>query len=321
MRSRRLGSDGPEISVLGFGAWAAGGPWQFGWGPQDDDDSIAAIRQAIEHGVNWVDTAAAYGWGRSEQVVGRALAGIDDVLVFTKCGLVAGPAGEPARDLRPATIRAECEASLRRLCRDHIDVYQFHWPDETGTAVEDSWSTMLDLVAEGKVRWPGVCNLDVDMLDRCERRGHVQSVQSPYSLIRRDVEPAQLPWCRTNRSGFVAYSPMESGLLSGAFSKQRMRSLADGDFRARSSRFVEPHLSEALGLVERLRPVAAELEVTIPELAVAWVVSHPAVTAAIVGARNPDQVDGWIGAATLDIGTAFRDDLTRLVAAPAETEG
>ena len=218
--TRPLGRTGLEITKVGFGAWAIGGPWAFGWGTQDDADSIAAIHRAVEHGVNWVDTAAAYGLGHSEEVVGRArraLPEADRPHLFTKCGLVGDerdPHADPRRTLTPDSIRRECEASLRRLGVERIDLYQFHWPDPD-TPVEDSWDAMLGLIDEGKVRAGGVSNFDVGLLERCEARGQVGSLQPPFSMITRDAGADVIPWCAEHGTGVIAYSPMQSGLLTG----------------------------------------------------------------------------------------------------------
>lgn len=320
MRLRQLGDDGPIISVLGFGAWAAGGPWQHGWGAQDDDDSVAAIRAAVDAGVTWVDTAPAYGWGHSETIVGRALAGRDDVLVFTKCGIVppaSGSLDDPAvRTLAPDSIRAECEASLRRLGRDHIDLYQFHWPHPDDTvAVEDSWAVMCELVDAGTVRWIGVSNFDVGLLERCEAVRHVQSCQPPFSLVRRGAADDVLPWCATHGTGTIVYSPMQAGLLSGAFDTARRDALAPDDWRRRNEWFGDPQFTRVLQLVDALRPIAAEADCSVAELALAWVLAEPGVTGAIVGARSPAQVtgpDGWIGAGTVVCSPALAADLRTL---------
>jgi len=299
MSERRLGLSGPDITTVGFGAWAAGGPWKVGWGPQSDDDSIAAIRRSVELGMNWIDTAAIYGLGHSEEVVGRAIRGIrrEEVMVFTKCGRVPDETGTPHSDLTPASIRREMEASLRRLGVDHLDLYQFHWPDrETGTPIEESWAVMAALQDEGKTRWIGVSNFNVPLLDACEAVRHVDSVQPPYSLLRRDIEADVLPWCLANGTGVLCYSPMQSGLLSGTFDLSRV---AEDDWRRRNPFFQEPQLSRNLALVERLRPIAARHGRTVGQLAIAWTLMHPAMTAAIVGARRPEQVDenaqamGW----------------------------
>ncbi|HEX2234781.1 MAG TPA: aldo/keto reductase [Actinomycetota bacterium] len=325
---RKLGSSGPEITIVGFGAWAVGGPYRFGWGPQDDDESVAAIRHAVESGVNWIDTAAVYGIGHSEEVVRSALEPYrvgEDVLVATKCGRKwVGPRdrGGLVFDLRPDSIREECEQSLDRLGLDAIDLYQFHWPDtETGTPIEDSWATMLELVDEGKVRWAGVSNFDVGLLERCEAMRHVDSLQPPYSLIDRGARDELIPWCRAHGVGVVVYSPMASGLLTGKFDRDAADRLASDDWRRNSPQFQEPKLSRNLELVERLRPLAARLGVGLPALSVAWTLATPGVTAAIVGARSAKQVDGWLPAAGLtlddDALAEVESALEETVAAPA----
>lgn len=308
MRTRRLGSGGPEITTVGFGAWAVGGPWRFGWGSVDDGESVSAIRHAVDSGINWIDTAAVYGLGHSEEIVGRAVAPFavgEDVFIFTKCGRnwYASDNGEEiVNDLRPESIRFECEQSLKRLEVEHIDVYQFHWPDyTTGTAVEDSWSMMSTLVDEGKVRWIGVSNFGVPMLQKCESVRHVDSLQPPLSILKRGARREIIPVCRKNGTGVVAYSPMQSGLLSGAFDRARLESLPPDDWRRDATEFREPAFSKTLALVDRLRDIAARVDCNLAELAVAWALSVPGVTGAIVGARSPEQVDGWIGAAEINL--------------------
>jgi aryl-alcohol dehydrogenase-like predicted oxidoreductase len=320
MQFRRLGRDGPELSVVGVGAWAIGGPWRFGWGPQDDDESIAALHKAFDAGVTWVDTAAVYGLGHSEEVVGQVLrerAGGE--LVFSKCGRpwYGRENNEPTYDLRPETIRFELEQSLKRLGTDHVDLYQFHWPDTTtGTPVEESWGTMAELVTEGKVRWAGVCNFDVGLLERCQRIRHVDSLQPPYSLLDRAAADELIPWCAANGTGVIGYSPLGSGLLSGGFDAQRARDLPAGDWRRGSPEFQEPALSRNLALAERLEPVAERHGVPVAAVAVAWVLATPGVTGAIVGARRPSQVDGWLPAGSLQLTDA---DLAELRAAVEDT--
>jgi aryl-alcohol dehydrogenase-like predicted oxidoreductase len=303
MQFRRLGRDGPEISVVGVGAWAIGGPGRFGWGPQDDDESIAALHKAFDSGVNWVDTAAVYGLGHSEEVVGQVVREHGgEVLVFTKCGRpwYGRQGDEPAYDLRPETIRFELEQSLKRLGTDHVDLYQFHWPDtETGTPVEDSWAAMAELVAEGKVRWAGVSNFGLELLERCERVGHVDSLQPPYSLIDRAAAAELIPWCAGNGTGVICYSPLGSGLLSGGFDADRARDLPADDWRRTSEDFRPPRLEANLEMAGRLEPVAERHGVPVAAVAVAWVLATPGVTGAIVGARRPSQVDGWLPAGNL----------------------
>ena len=301
----RLGRSGAAFTRLGLGTWAIGGPWRFGWGPVDDSESIAAIRRAVDEGINWVDTAAVYGLGHAEEIVGRALEGrasSDQVLVCTKCGRKTRPDGTPYGDLRPGSIRAECEASLRRLGVERIDLYQIHWPDlESGTSLEESWSTMADLVDEGKVGWIGVSNFDVDQLERCEAIRHVDSLQPPLSMVQRRALSDVIPWAAAHDTGVIVYSPMASGLLSGSFDRDRLDSLATDDMRRRRPEFAEPWLSRNLALVERLRVIAGELECSVAELAIAWTLAPEGVTGAIVGARRPDQVDGWRGAGNLQL--------------------
>ncbi len=305
---RTLGTGGPAVTPVGFGAWAAGGGgWVFGWGPQDDQESIAAMRRAVELGVNWIDTAAVYGLGHSEEVVGRFLTELsadERPLVFTKCGLV-WPDGDrhamPERVLHPDSIRRECEMSLRRLGIERIDLWQFHWPDESGIPVEESWGEMTRLIDEGKVRWGGVSNFDVALLARCERIRHVQSVQPPFSLIRREAAAEVLPWCREHGTGVICYSPMQAGLLTDAFTANRVSEMPRDDWRTRSADFHFPQIDRNLALRDALRPVARRLGVTVAAVAVAWTLAWPGVTGAIVGGRRPDQVDGWIGALGLEL--------------------
>jgi aryl-alcohol dehydrogenase-like predicted oxidoreductase len=320
LSKRLLGSTGLEITTVGFGAWAiGGGGWAFGWGPQDDSSSIATMRHAIERGVNWIDTAAIYGLGHSEEVVGRFLRTLpasDRPFVFTKCGLVGdktNPMAEPKRVLRPSSIRSECEASLRRLGIERIDLYQFHWPDETGTAVEDSWAEMDRLVQEGKVRFVGVSNFDVSLLERCEGVRHVDSLQPPFSLIRRSAAEHEISWCNGHRTGVICYSPMQSGLLTDSFSTERVAAMAADDWRRRSSEFQIPNLQRNLGLRDALRPIARQHGATVSAVAIAWVLSWPGVTAAIVGARSPEQVDGWISAGDLALTEADLNEISRSV--------
>lgn len=296
IEKRRLGRNGPEITTVGFGAWAAGGPWKVGWGPQSDTDSIAAIRHSLELGCNWIDTAAIYGLGHSEEVVGEAIRVFPrgDLLVFTKCGRVPDDTGTPHSDLRPASIRAQLEDSLRRLQTEYVDLYQIHWPDnDTGTPLEESWAMMAALQNEGKARFLGVSNFRIDEMERCEPIRHVDSLQPPYSLLRRDAEAELLPWCGRNGTGVIVYSPMQAGLLSGMFSMDRV---AEDDWRRRNPFFQEPNLSSNLAVVERLRPIAARHGLTVGQLAIAWTLRNPGVTGAIVGARRPEQVEQNIGA-------------------------
>ncbi len=288
MIERILGAGGPELTVVGFGAWAIGGPWEFGWGHVDDDTSVAAIHRALDLGINWIDTAAVYGLGHSEEVVARALKGIRDrVFLASKCGMVWDENGKVRIHLGPASIRKEIENSLRRLNTDHIDLYQFHWPDPD-TPVEESWGVMAKLKEEGKVRFIGVSNFDVPLLERCMAIALVQSLQPPYNLLKREVEKEVLPFCLRSNIGVVAYSPMMSGLLTGKFDIDRV---AADDWRRRERMFREPLLSKEIAFVEELRPIAAKYGKTVGQLAVAWVNMNPAVTSSIVGARSPQHVE------------------------------
>jgi aryl-alcohol dehydrogenase-like predicted oxidoreductase len=321
--TRQLGSGGPEITTVGFGAWAAGGAgWAFSWGPQDDDASVKAICHSVSRGVNWVDTAAVYGYGHSEVVVGKALKEIpsgERPLVFTKCGLNWAEddrMAQPKRDSRPERVREECEASLRRLQVETIDLYQFHWPDETETPVEDSWGEMLKLVDQGKVRWPGVSNYDVALLERCEAVRHVQSLQPPFSMIRRDVGGSQVPWCAEHGTGVIVYSPMQSGLLTDSFGLERVAAFAPDDWRRRFEHFQSPRLEQNLALRDALKPIADRHGASVASVAVAWTLAWPGITGAIVGARSPEQVDGWLGAAAL---TLDEEDLATVAAAIEKT--
>jgi aryl-alcohol dehydrogenase-like predicted oxidoreductase len=299
--TRKLGRNGPQITEVGFGAWAiGGGGWAYAWGPQDDSESVSAIKHAVASGINWIDTAAVYGYGHSEEVVGRAVREIpasERPLVFTKGGMSwyeDDRFREPLRDLRPSTIRAEVDASLRRLGVDQIDLYQFHWPDATGTPVEESWGALAQLVDAGKVRFAGVSNFSVELLERAERVRHVDSLQPPFSLINRDAGKELLTWTQAHGTGVIVYSPMQSGLLTGRFSAARVAALATDDWRRHNAQFREPNLSRNLALVEALKPIAERHFATVAEIAIAWVLSWRGVTAAIVGGRSPEQVDGWI---------------------------
>ena len=314
---RRLGSTDMEITRVGFGAWAiGGGGWSFGWGPQDDDDSIAAMNHAIERGINWIDTAAVYGLGHSEEVVGRMLKsrGLDDrPFVFTKCGMIWGddPMKDAVRSL--AHIRRECDASLRRLGVERIDLYQIHWPDDTGIPGEESWRVMEQLVTEGKVRAIGVSNFDASLLRKIDAIRHVDSLQPPFSLIRRDAAAAEIPWCNAHRTGVIVYSPMQSGILTDAFSADRVKKMADEDWRKRSANFQTPKLEKNISLRDALRPIARRHDTTVATVAVAWTLAWPGVTGAIVGARSPDQIDGWLDAASLALGTADLDEIAAAI--------
>jgi len=317
---RQLGTTDMEITRVGFGSWATGGGgWAFGWGPQDDNESIAAINHALERGVNWIDTAAIYGLGHSEEVVGKVLKGrgaADRPYVFTKCGLVwdeSDPMKEAVHSLASKSMRRECEASLRRLGVERIDLYQIHRPDEFGVPVEESWRTMAQLVEEGKVRSIGVSNYDASQLRKCESVRHVDSLQPPFSLIKRDAAAAEIPWCNANRTGVIVYSPMQAGILTDSFSVDRVKKMADDDWRKKSVNFQTPHLEKNIVLRDALRPIAQRHNTSVSAVAVAWTLAWPAVTGAIVGARSSSQVDGWIDAATLILTAGDLDEIASAI--------
>jgi len=297
-----------EITRVGFGAWAiGGGGWAHGWGPQDDQASIRAITHAVSRGINWVDTAAVYGYGHSEEVVGRAVKEIparERPFIFTKGGQIPNlqkPYEEPQRNLQPASIRKEAEASLRRLGVDQIDLYQFHWPDQTGTPIEESWGEMARLIDEGKVRAGGVSNFSVALLQRAQKVRHVDSLQPPFSLIHRASGTDVIPWSAAHQTGVIVYSPMQSGILTDTFSRERVEKMAQDDWRRRDPEFNKPLLSRNLALRDALKPIAARHGVSVSAVAIAWTLSWPGVTGAIVGARSPEQVDGWIAAGNLEL--------------------
>jgi aryl-alcohol dehydrogenase-like predicted oxidoreductase len=301
MKTKRLGNSDLSITPIGFGAWAIGGSgWEFGWGHQDDKQSVAAIHRALELGVNWIDTAAVYGMGHSEEVVAFALRTWPGPrpYVFTKCGLRWDEQGYVHRNLNADSIRRECEESLRRLDLDVIDLYQIHWPTEN---LEEGWGAMSQLQKEGKVRWIGVSNFNVEELRRAQKIAPVTSLQPPYSLVHRDVGEKILPYCRSNEIGVIVYSPMASGLLTGAMTRERVAKLPESDWRSRDVEFQEPRLSKNLALVQRLREVGERVQRPPGQVAIAWTLRNPAVTGAIVGARNAKQVEGNVDAATLHL--------------------
>ncbi|MGD9797941.1 MAG: aldo/keto reductase [Acidimicrobiia bacterium] len=321
-----LGRTGMNLTRVGFGAWAIGGEWLAGWGPQDDAESIAAIRHAIDAGINWIDTAPAYGLGHSEEVA-AALRGVpqaDRPYVFTKAGLIwdealaAGSRMEaaPSRSGTVASIRREVEASLRRLQVEQIDLYQMHWPAQDAS-LEEYWGAFADLQQEGKVRAIGLSNHDVAQLEAAEAIAHVDSLQPPLSPVNRAAGGDVVPWCAEHGTGVIVYSPMASGLLSGSWSRERTASLDAGDWRRNNPLFSGDGLEAALDLVDRLRPVAEEHKSSVGSIAIAWTLAFAGVTGAIVGARTPAQIDGWIDAATLELGAGALD----AVAAAIETSG
>ena len=317
MKKRKLGSSDLEITRVGMGTWAIGGPdWEFGWGPQDDQDSVAAIHRALDLGINWVDTAAAYGLGRSEEVVGKALRGRrEKVILATKCSLTWAPGERAIRhNLKAVSVRAEIEASLRRLATDYIDLYQIHWPNPE-PEIEEGWGEIARAVKAGKIRFAGVSNFSVAQMKRIAKIHPIASLQPPYSMLRRDVEPEILPFCKANGIGVICYSPMQMGILSGRFTPERAAALPGNDQRSKRADYTEPVLSANLDLVEKLRPIAAGRSVG--ELAIAWVLRRPEVTAAIVGARRPSQIEELATASEWELSPA---DVRRIDSLLSERE-
>ncbi len=292
MKTRKLGTNGPFLSVVGLGTWAqGGGGWLYGWGDQNDAESIAAIHAGLDAGINWIDTAAVYGLGRAEEVTGLAVEGRrNSVFIATKCGRISDDGGKTIKaDISPKSIRSECEASLKRLKTSYIDLYQIHWPVEDLNAVREAWTAVNELIREGKIRFAGVSNFNKAQLEACCEISVPASLQPPYSMLRRGIEGEIIPFCAEKGIGITAYSPMERGLLTGKFTKEKAAALPGNDHRKRDGRFNEPQLSGNLALVENLRPIAANLEITLSQLALAWVLRKQAVTAAIAGARNIEQ--------------------------------
>jgi aryl-alcohol dehydrogenase-like predicted oxidoreductase len=293
MQTRKLGYSDLHLTTVGLGTWAiGGGGWAFGWGPQDDAESFAAVRRALDSGINWIDTAAVYGLGHSEEIVGRAIAGRrDEVIITTKCGLVWDEGStSPYGRLKAESVRREVEASLRRLNVEAIDLYQIHWPDPDRD-IEEAWGVIADLIREGKVRYGGVSNFSVAQLQRVQAIHPVASLQPPYSMLRRGIEKDLLPYCAANDIGVIVYSPMQAGLLTGKFTKEHVANLPQDDWRKRDHHFREPELSANLALVERLCPIAERHGRAVAQLAIAWVLRRSEVTAAIVGARRPSQIE------------------------------
>ena len=302
LNTTRLGQTGLQITRIGFGAWAiGGGGWEFGWGSQDDEESIAAIQRALELGVNWIDTAAAYGFGRSEQTVGRALDGLTErPYVFTKCSLLEGSGRKVVHSLDRDSILREAEGSLTRLGVDAIDLYQIHWPIPE-ERIEEGWGALAELKDQGLVRHIGVSNFDVEQLRRIQQIAPVETLQPQYSLIERDIERGILPFAEHERIGVIVYSPMGSGMLTGGMTRERVEGMPEDDWRKHDPRFNEPQLSHNLDLVARLKAVADRYQTSPGAVAVAWTLRNPAVDGAIVGFRRPDQVDPILTAANLEL--------------------
>ena len=298
MKTKQLGNSDMKLTPIGVGAWAmGGGGWAFGWGPQDDNESIAAIRAALDKGVNWIDTAAVYGLGHSEEVVAKAVKGLGNLpYIFTKCERIWNEKREIGKSLKADSVRREVEASLRRLQVERIDLYQIHWP-EPDEQIEEGWTEMAKLKAEGKVRYIGLSNFNADQMRRAQAIAPITSLQPPYSMISPEIEESILPYCAQNNIGVIVYSPMKSGLLSGGMTRERVAAFPQDDFRKRAPAFQEPQLSRNLELAELLRAMGQRHGRTPGEVAIAWTLRRPEVTAAIVGMRSAKQVEGVIGAA------------------------
>jgi aryl-alcohol dehydrogenase-like predicted oxidoreductase len=320
MNRRDLGTSGLSITAVGFGSWAAGGGgWAFGWGPQDDDATVRAIVHAAGLGVNWIDTAGVYGLGHAEEVVGRAVRQIpvsERPLIFTKGGMTWDPNNRTAVALRvskPESLRNDIEASLRRLGVDTIDLFQIHWPDDYGVPVEESWGEMARFVDEGKARFIGVSNYGVELLDRCEAVRHVDSLQPPLSMINRVSAGTVIPWAVEHGTGVIVYSPMQNGILTDSFTRARVEAMADEDWRRRNRAFNEPELSKNIALRDALVPIARRHSTSVSAVALGWAQAWPGVSATIVGARSPEQVDGWIGGGSVQLTAADFDEIARAI--------
>jgi len=315
MQKRELGNTGMQITPVGFGSWAIGGDnWQFGWGAQDDGDAIGAIERAVELGINWIDTAAVYGLGHSEELVAKAVAGMKErPWIFTKCSLVWDARRQMGNSLKADSIRRECEGSLKRLKVDAIDLYQIHWPNPEAD-LEEGWEEMARLKEEGLVRHIGVSNFSVDQLRRIIPIAPVATLQPPYSMLRPAIEQTLLPFCLEQNIGVIVYSPMLSGMLSGAMTRERAANFSADDWRRNNKEFQEPRLSANLELVELLKRIGAPHGRSAGEVAIAWTLRHPAVTGAIVGGRNAAQVDGVVGAAEFRLEMDEVERITQFIA-------
>jgi aryl-alcohol dehydrogenase-like predicted oxidoreductase len=315
VQTRQLGNSDLKITPLGIGAWAmGGGGWAFGWGPQEDEDSIGAIHAALDRGINWIDTAAVYGLGHSEEVTARALKGrTSRPYVFTKCGLVWNEQREISRTLTRDSVLRECEASLRRLGTEAIDLYQIHWPDPDAD-VEEGWSTLAELKKEGKVRWIGVSNFNVSQLERAQAIAPVTSLQPPYSMLSPEIEREALPYCAAHDIGVIVYSPMKSGMLTGAMTRERIAAMPDDDFRKRTPNFKEPLLTRNLNLAELLRQIGGRHGRSPGEVAVAWTLRRPEVTGAIAGMRSAEQAEGITGAAEFRLSADEVEEIAKFLA-------
>ncbi len=314
MKKAKLGNLELEITKVGLGTWAIGGPWEFGWGPQDDNEAIAAIIKAIDLGINWIDTAPIYGCGHSEELVGRALRQIKaKPIIATKCSLLWNEKREKIGCLKKDSINRECEDSLKRLGIDAIDLYQMHWPDPQSD-IEQGWEEMARLQKQGKVRYIGVCNFNTEQLDHIRKIAPVTSLQPPYSMIRRNTEKELLPYCKKHNIGVVAYSPMQRGMLTGKFNKEYLATLAPDDHRLRMPEFTEPQFSANMELAAKLKPIAERNGKTAAQLAIAWVLRRPEITAAIVGARKPSQIAETAPAADWNLSQTDIAEIEKLLA-------
>jgi len=314
MQRRQLGYTDLQLTTVGLGTWAMGGPWQFGWGPQDDSEAIAAILEAIERGVNWLDTAPVYGLGHSEELVGKALKQTSEKpLIATKCGLLWNDKREKVSCLKSQSIRQECHASLKRLGVEVIDLYQIHRP-EPAEDVEQAWEEMAKLAEEGKVRYTGVSNFNVEQIEHIQKIAPVASLQPPYNMLHREVEDELLGYCAENKIGVVVYSPMCRGLLTGKFSQERLAGLPLDDHRRRSPDFHDPQFTATLQLVDQLRPIAEHNGKTLAQLAISWVLRRSEVTAAIVGARRPDQIAETSAASDIELTAEDIGEIEQLLA-------
>jgi aryl-alcohol dehydrogenase-like predicted oxidoreductase len=314
MEKRWLGNTDMQITPIGFGAWAlGGGNWVYSWGPQDDNESIAAIHHALDLGINWIDTAAGYGLGHSEEVVGQALAGMTErPYIFTKCSLPWNERGEIIASMKRDSIRRECEDSLRRLKINAIDLYQIHWPNPD-EEIEEGWATLAELQREGKVRWIGVSNFSVAQMQRAEKISPISSLQPPYSLIRPQVEQEILPYCQKHNIGVIVYSPMYSGLLSGKMTAERIKNLPSDDWRQRDPEFQMPKLEKNMQFVSALREIGERHAVEPGVVAIAWTLRQPSVTGAIVGMRRPNQVDGIFPSVTFRLSSQETEQLNAII--------
>ncbi len=316
MERRKLGYSNLYLTTIGLGTWAMGGSdWKFGWGPQDDMASVRAIHAALDQGINWIDTAAIYGHGHAEEIVGRAIKGIrNEVIIATKCGRVwEGDSREIGKSLKAESIRREVEASLKRLSIEVIDLYQIHWP-EPDEEIEEGWGTVSELVKEGKIRFGGVSNFSLEQLKRAQAIHPITSLQPPYSMLRREIEEEIMAYCGSKQIGIIAYSPMQAGLLTGKFTKERAAGLPESDWRSRHPFFMEPQLTFNLQAIEQLRKIASEKKISLSQLSLAWVLRNKEITSAIVGARSPQQIEETAKAGDMSLVKAEIDAIEEILA-------